>query len=391
MPAHPPSRPFASARLDQIQDSPISGMAQLTRSYDVINLAQGYPDFDPPAEIIEAAVQALRSGHNQYASTHGSLRFRQALAEKQTRFSGQPVDPESITVTCGGTEAMMATLQAVCAPGDRVLIFSPYYESYAPDAQLCGAVPVYVPLELPDFRLDADALRRAFQAGARALVLCNPSNPSGKVFSPDELHVIAGLAQEYDALVIADEVYEHIVYAPHRHTYFATLPGMTGRTITCGSLSKTYSITGWRLGYAIAPPEITRNIRKVHDYLTVCVASPLQEAAVTALTLPNAYYTQLQVDYTRRLEIFLKCLDQSGLGYLRPQGGCFVLADISTLGMQDDYEFCLWLAREIGVTALPCSAFFSQPVRHLVRFNIAKRDETLLRAGERLLKIKERI
>jgi len=366
-------------------------MAQLTRAYDVINLAQGFPDFDPPPEIIEAAVQALRSGHNQYAATFGSARFRQALATKQTRFSGRPVDPDDITVTCGGTEAMMASIQAVCDPGDRVIIFSPYYESYAPDAQLCGATPVYVPLQPPDFTLDPVALRQAFQAGAKALVLCNPSNPSGKVFSLDELQTIAGLAQEYDAVVIADEVYEHIVYAPHRHTYLSTLPGMYERTISCGSLSKTYSITGWRLGYAIAPPEITTCIRKVHDFLTVCVAAPLQEAGVAALSLPDAYYIQLQEDYTRKLELFLGCLDQAGLGYLRPQGGCFVLADISTLGFEDDFEFCLWLAREIGVTGLPCSSFFSRPVRHLVRFNIAKRDETLLQAGERLLKIRSRI
>ncbi len=386
-----PGRRSLSARLDQIQDSPISSMAQLTRAYDVINLAQGFPDFDPPPEIIEAAVQALRSGHNQYAATFGSARFRQALAAKQTRFSGRPVDPDDITVTCGGTEAMMASIQAVCDPGDRVIIFSPYYESYAPDAQLCGAIPVYVPLQPPDFTLDPVALRQAFQAGAKALVLCNPSNPSGKVFSLDELQVIAGLAQEYDAVVIADEVYEHIVYAPHRHTYLSTLPGMYERTISCGSLSKTYSITGWRLGYAIAPPEITACIRKVHDFLTVCVAAPLQEAGVSALSLPDAYYIQLQADYTRKLELFLGCLDRAGLGYLRPQGGCFVLADISTLGFEDDFEFCLWLAREIGVTGLPCSSFFSRPVRHLVRFNIAKRDETLLQAGERLLKIRSRI
>jgi aspartate/methionine/tyrosine aminotransferase len=366
-------------------------MAQLTRPYDVINLAQGFPDFDPPAELIEAAVQALRTGHNQYASTWGSARFRQALAAKQSHFSGMEIDPDDITVTCGGTEAMMASIQAICDPGDRVIIFSPYYESYAPDAQLCGAIPVYVSLDPPDFALDPVALRQAFQGGAKALVLCNPSNPSGKVFSPDELQTIADLAHEYDAFVIADEVYEHIVYPPHHHTYLSTLPGMLERTISCGSMSKTYSITGWRLGYTIAPPEITRSIRKVHDFLTVCVASPLQEAAVAALTLPDAYYTQLQADYTRRLELFLGCLDQTGLGYLRPQGGCFVLADISTLGFTDDVTFCLWLAREIGVTGLPCSSFFSPPVHHLVRFNIAKRDETLVRAGERLQKIKERL
>ena len=383
--------PTISSRMRRIPDSPISEMAHLASRYNVINLAQGFPDFDPPAELIAAAVAALQSGHNQYALTCGSHRFRQALANKQSRFTGLEIDPDHITVTCGGTEAMMSTMHTVCNPGDRVIIFSPFYENYAPDALLCGATPVYVSLDPPDFALDGDDLRKAFQQGAKALVLCNPANPSGKVFSLEELQIIASLAQEYDAFVLVDEVYEHIVYAPHHHTYLAALPGMFERTITCGSLSKTYSVTGWRLGYTIASPTVTQSIRKVHDYMTVGAPAPLQEAAVTALTLPDAYYNQLQADYTRRRNLFISCLEQAGLPYLCPQGGCFVLADISNLGFNDDRSFCLWLAKEIGVTGVPCSSFFNRPVRHLVRFNFAKRDETLLQAGERLCKIKEKL
>jgi aminotransferase len=279
---------------------------------------------------------------------------------------------------------MIAVMLAICNPGDKLILFSPFYENYSPDMRLAGAEPVFVSLRPPNLTFDPDELRSAFQRGVKALVLCNPSNPSGKVFSTDELNIIASLAIEYDALVIADEVYEHIVYPPHRHTYISSLPGMFERTISCSSLSKTYSVTGWRLGYVIAPQRITLAIRKLHDYLTLGTAAPLQEAAVTALRFPDSYYTDLQSGYARRREIFLKALDRAEMDYIPPQGAYFVLADISRLGFDDDRTFCYWMANELGVAGVPGSYFFHEPVKHLVRLNFAKRDETLYEVGNRL-------
>jgi aspartate/methionine/tyrosine aminotransferase len=283
---------------------------------------------------------------------------------------------------------MMAALMSVCNPGERVIIFSPFYENYGADTILSGSKPIFVALRPPDFQFDPDELHAAFQQGAKALVLCNPSNPCGKVFSLEELKYIAALAQDYDAFVITDEVYEHIVYAPYQHRYIASLPGMFERTISCSSLSKTYAITGWRLGYAIAAPEISNAIRKVHDFLTVGAPAPLQEAAVTALNFPDSYYQQLQAEYTRRRDIFLEYLDQANFIYTRPQGAYYVLVDISPFGFADDAEFCIWMAQEIGVAAVPGSSFFREPVHHLVRLNFAKREETLYQVGERLLKLR---
>ncbi len=350
-----------------------------------VNLSQGYPDFDPPAELVAAAHRALDAGHHQYATTWGAQSFREALARKQSHFMGMEIDPAAyITVTCGSTEAMMCALMTVCDPGDKVIVFSPFYENYVADTILSGAEPIYVPLHSPAFRFDPDELRQAFAAGAKALVLCNPSNPAGRVFSPEELAVIARLAQEYDAFVITDEVYEHIVYPPHRHTYLASLPGMFARTVSCGSLSKTYAITGWRLGYVIAPPEITVGVRKVHDFLSIGAPAPLQEAAVTALNFPAAYYQQLQAAYARRRDIFLPYLTAAGLRFTAPEGAYYVLVDISDFGYADDTAFCVWLAQEIGVAAVPGSSFFREPVNHLIRLNFAKRDTMLHAAGERL-------
>jgi aminotransferase len=283
---------------------------------------------------------------------------------------------------------MMSALMAVCNPGDKIIIFSPFYENYSADTILSGAEPLFVPLHPPDFSFDPEELRRAFQKGAKALVLCNPSNPSGKVFSRQELETIAALAQEYDAFVITDEVYEHIVYTPHRHNYIASLSGMFERTISCSSLSKTYAITGWRLGYVIASPEISDGVRKVHDYLTVGAPAPLQEAAVTALNFPDSYYRQLQAEYTRRRELFLGFLDEAGLHFNIPQGAYYVLIDISDFDFEDDTRFCHWLAQEIGIAAVPGSSFFDYPVHHLVRLNFAKREETLLEVGARLQRLK---
>jgi aminotransferase len=302
---------------------------------------------------------------------------------------GLEIDPEAhITITCGSTEAMLASLMTVCNPGDKAIVFSPFYENYGPDTILSGADPIYVPLIPPEYTFDDQQLRRAFQQGAKALVLCNPSNPSGKVFSREELHTVAELAQEYDTFVITDEVYEHIVYAPHRHIYIASLPGMFGRTLSCSSLSKTYSVTGWRLGYVIAGEEASSGVRKVHDFLTVGAPSPLQEAAAIALEFPDSYYAGLLEGYTRRRDRFLGILDEVGLPYTRPQGAYYVLVDISPFGYADDMEFCLWMAKEIGIAAVPGSSFFREPVRHLVRFNFAKRDQTLEEVGNRLLRLK---
>jgi aspartate/methionine/tyrosine aminotransferase len=277
-----------STKLENFTESIIRDMTRVADEFGAINLAQGFPDFDPPAELVEAAVDALRSGHNQYGLTSGTPNFRSALAKKQSRTMGMEIDPDlHVTATCGSTEAMIASFMAVVNPGDRVIIFSSVYENYIPDTILADAVPIYVPLHPPNFSLDIDELRAGFEKGARALVLCNPNNPTGKVFSHQELLNIAALAIEFDAVVITDEVYEHIVYKPYQHTYLATLPGMFERTISCGSLSKTYAITGWRLGYAIAPPNLTNGIRKVHDFLTIGAPTPLQEAAVTAPIFPT--------------------------------------------------------------------------------------------------------
>lgn len=384
--------PETARRLQNFSESVIREMTRVADKYNAINLSQGFPDFDPPAALVKAAQKALEDGFHQYAVTWGSPRFRQALARKQQHWMGLDLDPDThIVVTCGGTEAMMTAMMTVCNPGDKVIIFSPFYENYGADTILSGAEPLFVPLHPPDFGFDPDELRAAFEKGVKALVLCNPSNPSGKVFSREEMRIIAELAMEFDAFVITDEVYEHIVYPPHEHIYMASLPGMRERTLSTGSLSKSYSITGWRLGYVIAPENIIREARKVHDFLTVGAAAPLQEAAVTALDFPLSYYKELQAGYIRRRDCFLSYLDQAGLRYTRPQGAYYVLADISDFGFESDDAFCRWMAKEIGVAAVPGSGFFREPVRHLIRFHFAKREETLRAAGERLLTLPEKM
>lgn len=383
--------PDIATRLDGFTESVIREMTRISDKYGAINLSQGFPDFDPPAELLAAAKQAIDDGHHQYAITWGAPSFREALARKQSRWMGIDLAAdENIVVTCGSTEAMMVAMMTVCNPGDKVIIFSPYYENYGADTILSGAQPIYVPLHPPNFEFDPDELRQAFMQGAKALVLCNPSNPSGKVFSKEELTIIAELAQEFDTFVITDEVYEHITYAPHFHTYMASLPGMFERTVSCSSLSKTYSITGWRLGYVIASPAVINGAKKVHDFLTVGAAAPLQEAAVTALNFPLSYYDQLQLDYTRKRDHFQSFLDRTGLPYTPPQGAYYVLVDISPLGSKDDMEFCRWLAKEIGVATVPGSSFFHEPIKNFIRLHFAKKEETLTEAGERLLRLKEK-
>jgi aminotransferase len=383
--------PRTSRRVSTFTESVIRAMTRLANKHGAINLSQGFPDFDPPEALRRAAEHAGRHGPHQYAVTWGAPGFRAALARKQSRFMGIPIDPdENIVVTCGSTEAMMAAMMTACNPGDRVVVFSPFYENYVADAILSGAEPLYVPLRPPAFTFDPDDLRRAFEKKPKALILCNPANPSGRVFTRPELEIIAGLAEEHDTFVITDEVYEHIVYAPHRHVYFASLPGMARRTISCSSLSKTYSITGWRLGYIIAAPEIIAGARKVHDFLTVGAAAPLQEAAIAGLELPDSYYAELQTSYTSKRELFLGYLRRAGLRFPEPEGAYYVMVDISEFGWASDVTFCEWLASEVGVAAVPGSSFFHEPESGYIRFHFAKREETLVAAGEKLLGLRER-
>jgi aminotransferase len=366
-------------------------MTRLANAHGAINLSQGFPDFDPPEELKRAAERAGREGPHQYAVTWGAPNFRTALAKKQSRLMGLSIDPDrNVVVTCGSTEAMMVAMMTACNPGDRVVVFSPLYENYVADTILSGAEPIYVALRPPDFRFDPAELKSAFAQKPKAIVLCNPSNPSGRVFERAELELIAKLAEESDAFVITDEVYEHIVYSPHRHIYFASLPGMEGRTVSCGSLSKTYSITGWRLGYVIASPEIIAGARKVHDFLTVGAAAPLQEAAVAGLELPDSYYRELQTKYSTRRELFLGYLRQTGLRFCEPEGAYYVMVDIGETGWTDDRAFCDWLVKDVGVAAVPGSSFFRESVKTWIRFHFAKREETLHAAGQRLVDLRDR-
>ena len=374
-----------SKRTETFTDSVIRRMTRVCLKCGAVNLSQGFPDFAPPRALTDALAKAAADGPHQYAVTWGAQNFREALAEKQRRFMNLPIDSDTqIVVTCGSTEAMMAAMMSVVDPGDKVVVFSPFYENYGADTILCGAQPIYVPLVPPDFNFDANRLEDAFRAGAKALVLCNPSNPCGKVFTRDELTLIAELAQKYDAYVITDEVYEHIVYAPHQHTYLASLPGMAERTISCSSLSKTYSITGWRLGYVIASPRIIEVVRKVHDFLTVGAAAPLQEAALAGLKLGDDYYRELTETYTRKRDLFLSGLDRLGIVHTNPQGAYYVMLDIGELGYTDDLSFCVDLAEKVGVGAVPGSSFFREPVNHLIRLHFAKCEETLNEALNRL-------
>jgi len=377
--------PKLSERTAGFTDSVIRRMTRVSLQYNAVNLSQGFPDFDPPKEILDRLAEISPLGPHQYSITWGAQNFREALAEKQSRFMGRTIDPNGeIVVTCGSTEAMMAAMMTVTDPGDKVVVFSPFYENYGADAILSGAEPIYVPLNPPEFNFNADELEKAFKQHPKALILCNPSNPCGKVFSPGELEVIADLAKKYDVYILTDEVYEHIVYAPHKHTYIATLPGMFERTLSCSSLSKTYSITGWRLGYIIAPPEVVERAKKVHDFLTVGAAAPLQEAAIVGLKFSDDYYVELLKRYTEKRELFLKGLAQIGIPHTEPEGAYYVLLDISEFGYESDLAFCEKLAREVGVGAVPGSSFFKTDVQHLIRLHFAKKNETLNEALNRL-------
>ncbi|MGN0639896.1 MAG: pyridoxal phosphate-dependent aminotransferase [Oscillospiraceae bacterium] len=384
--------PELSKRTETFTDSVIRRMTRVSLKYGAVNLSQGFPDFEPPKEILERLAEVTKEDFHQYSITWGAQNFREALAEKQSRLMGRKIDPNSeIVVTCGSTEAMMAAMMSVANPGDKVIVFSPFYENYGADAILSGAEPIYVPLYPPEFNFNPNELEAAFKQHPKALILCNPSNPCGKVFTYDELKLIADLAEKYDTFVITDEVYEHIVYEPYKHIYFASLPNMWERTISCSSLSKTYSITGWRLGYIIAPPQIIDAAKKVHDFLTVGAAAPLQEAAVTGLRFGDDYYKWLQEKYTSKRNLFLKGLDDLKIAHTVPQGAYYILLDISEFGFDSDLEFCETLARDVGVGAVPGSSFFREPVNHLIRLHFAKKDETLFEALNRLEDLRKKI
>lgn len=384
--------PELSGRTENFTDSVIRRMTRVSLQYGAVNLSQGFPDFDPPKEILDRLAEIAHEDYHQYSITWGAQNFREALAEKQSKFMDRSIDPNSeIVVTCGSTEAMMVAMMTVTDPGDKVIVFSPFYENYGADAILSGAEPIYVPLYPPEFDFNPDELEAAFKQHPKALILCNPSNPCGKVFTYNELKFIADLAEKYDTFVITDEVYEHIVYAPNRHVYFATLPGMWERTISCSSLSKTYSITGWRLGYIIAPPNIIEVAKKVHDFLTVGAAAPLQEAAVTGLRFGDEYYDDLREKYTAKRDLFIKGLNDIGIKHTVPQGAYYVMLDISEFGFESDLEFCDVLARDVGVGAVPGSSFFREPVNSLIRLHFAKKDETLYEALNRLSDIRKKI
>lgn len=380
--------PELSKRTETFTDSVIRRMTRISNQYGAVNLSQGFPDFEPPRELLDRLAEVSNEDYHQYSITWGAQNFREALAEKQSRLMGRIIDPNAeIVVTCGSTEAMMAAMMTVANPGDKVIVFSPFYENYGADTILSGAEPIYVPLYPPDFNFNPDELEAAFKQRPKALILCNPSNPCGKVFTCEELKIIAGLAEKYDTFVITDEVYEHIVYAPHKHTYFASLPNMWERTISCSSLSKTYSITGWRLGYIIASPYMIDVAKKVHDFLTVGAAAPLQEAAVTGLRFGDDYYRQLRDKYTEKRDLFLKGLDDIGIAHTIPQGAYYVLLDISEFGYESDLDFCEKLAEKVGVGAVPGSSFFREDVNHLIRLHFAKKNETLNNALNRLSEI----
>ena len=388
--------PGLSNRVQTFTDSVIRRMTRISNEHGAINLSQGFPDFDPPKEIMDALAKAAYQGPHQYSITFGAMNFREALAKKQGKAINREINPNTeIVVTCGGTEAMMCAMMTICNPGDKVLVFSPFYENYGADAILSGADPIYIPLVPPEYHFDIQLIENGFKQGAKAIIVCNPSNPCGKVFSREELMAIGELAVKYDAFVVTDEVYEHMVYAPNHHTCMASLPGMYEHTITCNSLSKTYSITGWRLGYLVGPEKVIEAAKKVHDFLTVGAAAPLQEAATVGLNFPESYYEELLKTYTKKRDYFLAGLDRIGLKHNIPQGTYFVMIDIQDFldlpqfAGYSDLEFCEWMIKNIGVAAVPGSSFFKEEVNNLIRLHFAREEKTIDEALNRLAKLQE--
>ena len=388
--------PKLSDRVQTFTDSVIRRMTRISDEHGAINLSQGFPDFDPPKPILDALAKVAYEGPHQYSVTYGAENLREALARKASKAMKREIDPETqVVVTCGGTEAMMGVVMSICNPGDKIMVFSPFYENYSADAILSGADPIFIPLVPPPLEFDINLIEEGFKQGAKAIIVCNPSNPCGKVFTEEELLAIGKLAIKYDAFVVTDEVYEHMVYAPNKHTYMASLPGMFEHTITCNSLSKTFSITGWRLGYVIGTEEVIEACKKVHDFLTVGAASPLQEAAVTGLNFPDSYYDDLLALYTEKRKYFLDGLDKLGIKYYTPQGTYFVMLDIQEFldlpqfKGYSDLEFCEWMIRNIGLAAVPGSSFFREEVNNLIRLHFAREKSTLDEALARLAKLKE--
>ena len=386
--------PQLSHRVSRFTDSVIRRMTRISDAHGAINLSQGFPDFDPPKPLMDALAKVAYQGPHQYAVTYGAPNLCQALVRKHGRAIGRQIDPDTqVVVTCGGTEAMMSAVMTVCDPGDKVVVFSPFYENYGADAILSGAEPIYVPLKPPAFDFDRQELEDAFRQHPKAMILCNPSNPTGKVFTREELTFIGELACRYDVFVITDEVYEHIVFDPYQHIPMAGLPGLFDRVITCSSLSKTYSITGWRLGYLIGPAQVMEGAKKVHDFLTVGAPAPLQEAACVGVNFGEDYYKELKALYTRKRDFFCDGLEKIGLDCNRPQGSYFVLVDISRfLALEQfkgwtDLAFCEWMIEHIGVAAVPGSSFFKEDVNHLIRLHFARSEETLAEALRRLEKL----
>jgi aminotransferase len=379
-------------RVGHFSESVIREMTRLAARHGAINLGQGMPDFETPQAVKDAACKAIQDGYNQYAITWGAPALREAIARKVTEFNSIPCDPDrNVTVCCGATECMMATMLALVDPGDEVVIFQPFYENYGPDAIISGAKPVWVPLRPPHWTFDPDDLRKAFSPRTRAIILNTPNNPTGHVYTREELSLVAELCQKYDAFALTDEIYEYIIHSDRPHISLASLPGMLERTVTISGLSKTFSVTGWRLGYCIAPPAVSDGIRKAHDFLTVGAPHPLQMAGVAALHLPAEYYAQLKADYTRRRDLFLPYLRATGLTVYEPEGAYYVMTDISPLGWDDDTAFVRAMIEQIGVSAVPGSSFYSPKSlgKTMVRFMFAKKDETLLAAGELLTRLAE--
>lgn len=383
-----------SRKTEQFTDSVIRRMTRISLACGAINLAQGYPDFDPPKAITDRLAQISAIGPHQYPITMGAPNFRQALAKKCGHFMDLNLDPETnMVITIGSTEAMVDTIFALTNPGDKIIMFSPYFENYRAQAIMADCEPIFVPLVPPTFHFDPNVLEDAFKQGAKAILICNPSNPSGKVFTEEELKLIADMAIRYDTYVIMDEVYEHIVYAPHKHVYMSTLPGMWERTVSCSSLSKTYSITGWRLGYAIAPQHLMDRIKQFHDFNTVGAPSVLMEAAIAGLEMPDSYYEEFGAHYAHMKALFTKGLDDIGIQYTDPQGAYFVLANIGQYLKpgQTDVEFCEEMARKVGVACVPGTSFFKENVNDIIRVHFAKKDDTLMEALNRLSDIKTKM
>ncbi len=380
---------FASARAQSFTESVIRDMTRVCLKHHGVNLSQGFPDFAGPAEIKDAAARAIFADANQYAITWGTPALRQAIAEKFAAYNGVRMDPEKeITVCCGSTECMIASLLAIVNPGEEVIVFEPFYENYGPDTILCGASPRFITLHEPDWHFDQKELAAAFNNKTKAIVLNSPNNPTGKVFSREELDFIAALCQKWGVIAVTDEIYEHILYEGARHISMASLPGMRHQTITINSISKTYSLTGWRVGWAIAPADLTGSIRKVHDFLTVGAAHPLQEAAARALRMGPAYYEELAREYRERRDFLLGVLEETGFQTYRPKGAYYIMTDIARFGFKDDVDCAFHLVEKIGVATVPGSTFYSRPERGRtkIRFAFPKKMETLEEAARRLKK-----